>query len=1435
PVQHRNVDDGYYSWIDTLEGGYCCGYADGEADKSSDVGLIKDLLPPEGSEQDIVVDAYLCLPSQSSETGEFGDENIVGHTLADGEIEHPGWKEAGCDGGGIYSPKDWCWLPAASKPFRIMSINDPDEDAPYDVVSNNERWVECRATDENSDPTGPNSISTDVSSSDYIEEANRFYCFDEGNRWSWAECLSETSPDETALSNNVAKTRVAGDGLFGLTLKRPSIHSAEVDMDHYHDYYGDTIVSAEGYTHLEFMVKYTDEVKFPARLLLTISGPAEDRNDDENIMRKNVLGDITNNAYLTPGEWYHIKTKIPDGLQSIKSLTIASIPITNTIEVKNIYFSKEGDTPLCSGIGSDLNPTHLDISEEQASSWITDIDHYDPNSFLNGEDLCNALYDPEAKLAWIEENEELDIDAMCCGNDQGEYASGNVRGCWNSVVVEDQQSVGNVEINVQYKEKEYDIDYIGYYPYDLEFEYEFVGTISEADKEVYITSFNTFNRENFKFYYEGDVENRYPVVQFWACFFRGVVTPYCNTGLDVVLSSITIKDTLNLNLEMEAKDNNDNWVVLANNKLILSSFGEEEYIDIRIVPTEKLDANRAQSKYFLRATELPMVPITDEALTKKTFTCTSNECVFPLPGESDPAEEAIDYTITNNNPGMYDLYLVLGPGLKDEILLSEQTTEIDIDPLYDRFNSEDSIGAPAANLRVKRVPQNVVYVKDTDPDYPDKFHYQFYGCNAGLQEQSTLSDQEYNDLLFCDVKGEYFCSFSETEPHPEEADDIPYLTTIGTWSKQTLPEFGYKPVPEDTTVENMDERLELRAPEGEQETESKNRNMPSPILPGRNILPNPYFTEIKPPELLYWDIFDLVGDGLYQKVETENRHPQDIPESELSEEETIIPRSIPLTATQMLLSDRIAIPQGATLRFSYEGSCDDVQAILYDTSNPSATAPTKITLNAAGTSFNTGTNSYVSFQFSGSCTIQYPLLQLDDGKGIAEFSYNLRYPSKQKPRAAAACCPTNYCWNGFTCVEPMTDDTLIAEHVGEDRNYRCIEGSWVELPLLSDWNAEKQGFCSFENQCFILSSRNTEIIDTEDKIIAEMPKEGSEQINFHQQTEITGVKFPTCINDSEFVLDHYCDQGDWTSRTKFLAGQLLEEAGSSDYSIYCSDPKAVLADFDGKEQQILGGGEGATLPSDSLIPGSVPSATSASCFPLPADPVAERLIPPEDNTCINSACILKHEAGNVIFATTLNKPINDDDSLLRAFDQHPSICGDDGVCATTESFVGELQYVPGINALIYGRDGISRPLSFVVFKDKVFDFLSDFFGREETLSSTLQFVQEADNFRDIYLLKADGKEVQAVKEVLPKTSPSSVSKHSIIADYTGFESPICAFLNARHLGSAWPADLLEPEKVNCVTIDDTQRVEISVTPGKKNLLNQIWPQLTGKLRPEVAG
>lgn len=76
-------------------------------------------------------------------------------------------------------PGNWCWVPASGEAkFQIILVNEPGENA-YDVVSNNQKWVECK---------GPSAGTQDISINTIeVAEANRFYCYKKGNRWSWAE------------------------------------------------------------------------------------------------------------------------------------------------------------------------------------------------------------------------------------------------------------------------------------------------------------------------------------------------------------------------------------------------------------------------------------------------------------------------------------------------------------------------------------------------------------------------------------------------------------------------------------------------------------------------------------------------------------------------------------------------------------------------------------------------------------------------------------------------------------------------------------------------------------------------------------------------------------------------------------------------------------------------------------------------------------------------------------------------------------------------------------------------------------------------------------------------------------------------------------------------------------------------------------------------
>ena len=121
---------------------------------------------------------------------------------------------------------------------------------------------------------------------------------------------------------------------------------------------------------------------------------------------------------------------------------------------------------------------------------------------------------------------------------------------------------------------------------------------------------------------------------------------------------------------------------------------------------------------------------------------------------------------------------------------------------------------------------------------------------------------------------------------------------------------------------------------------------------------------------------------------------------------------------------------------------------------------------------------------------------------------------------------------------------------------------------------------------------------------------------------------------------------------------------------------------------------------------------------------------------------------------------------------------------------------------------------------------------EPTLSPAATFIRDANQFDDLYLLKASEKEVRAVKEVLPRKGSES-PQQAIIAHYQSFTTPVCVFANSTFLPvGTFDVQLLQPDTVNCVTEGDLQKVEVLASPGKKEAMNWLWPQLTGKLRVE---
>lgn len=224
---------------------------------------------------------------------------------------------------------------------------------------------------------------------------------------------------------------------------------------------------------------------------------------------------------------------------------------------------------------------------------------------------------------------------------------------------------------------------------------------------------------------------------------------------------------------------------------------------------------------------------------------------------------------------------------------------------------------------------------------------------------------------------------------------------------------------------------------------------------------------------------------------------------------------------------------------------------------------------------------------------------------------------------------------------PVLAQSLIG-YDGADPIYGTIPtalASLVYSPAKYLWDYSAVGNCYADSQCLVRASFNPNITDP----LAYFESSSSER--------------PKCIDSGGYILDHYCDGGEWSSRTRFLADQLLALAYSSgdSFELYCDSYDHVLnrfdymTDFGFVEQSIR-------YPWCKINGVSVP--------------------------CANNFCVLEHEAG-VAVGTSLNVPVDDPDhSFLFALNKSEDLCS--AVSGAGFSSCGEdVWFDPSLQLVIY--------------------------------------------------------------------------------------------------------------------------------------------------------
>jgi hypothetical protein len=545
----------------------------------------------------------------------------------------------------------------------------------------------------------------------------------------------------------------------------------------------------------------------------------------------------------------------------------------------------------------------------------------------------------------------------------------------------------------------------------------------------------------------------------------------------------------------------------------------------------------AKATYHLMAEVTPMYKVLVSSQPQSKSNTFTYSCM-----QSEclyPLPGLLPYTITNPHPELYELYFVKDSKKEHDVLITNTNY----------FFNENG------NLKVKKAAQQVVYGYSEDKQA-------FYGCQAASYLEGNDKVVSENNLGYCSIAGNKFCSHSIFLGEGKDK-----YTAINSWSDEKISKVGYLELKDVNTVAD----IPLQLKDVDPAFGAEKRNYTAMALPARNFISNAEF-KTNGLELPHWQILISGGSGTKEGKQTKDG-------------------TVVLDAGEKLRSEKIAVAENVDLYFSQNLTCD-VKLMLVDRDGLSSEATLP--------QFNTGLSSYVVVEFTGPCHVRQPMLQRVDELGISSY-YTTQTGLEDDARSGTSCCPQNYCWNGYACVEPMSSQTYLAEHISEGRDYRCIAGKWEHLPLKLDWNAdlEKWGFCPAQDDCLVLGSHL-----------------GGNELNSIES--FYEGKYPTCVRDKDYIFDHYCEKGNWTSRTKFIASTLLDAAKGKDYTLYCSNYKESLVSLSDNELSYVAGIQVGAKPTGSLDTLGQTQDTTKICFKSIIDSNGKTLVPDSDNTCANN-------------------------------------------------------------------------------------------------------------------------------------------------------------------------------------------------------------------------
>ncbi|MEK6887047.1 MAG: MopE-related protein [Nanoarchaeota archaeon] len=401
--------------------------------------------------------------------------------------------------------------------------------------------------------------------------------------------------------------------------------------------------------------------------------------------------------------------------------------------------------------------------------------------------------------------------------------------------------------------------------------------------------------------------------------------------------------------------------------------------------------------------------------------------------------------------------------------------------------------------------------------------------------------------------------------------------------------------------------------------------------------------------------------------------------------------------------------------------------------------------------------------------INYPVNSVKNTGGLSADEDYIAYYVLPRVSAPTSCCPSSFCFNGTSC-ENSRDYTnnpkkppIFKEY--EETGYRCSNtGEWKSVSLRKDFFLNDSGYCTEDSECYANNK---------------------------------------CYPDGNWSIfngiDRMCYDGDWTTRSKYIASALLKYTQSisvspNDYTVYCDSLETALGE-----------------------------AASDINYPINTGKTFSDFTPQ-----MKGLCILKY-GDDVIIGTALYKPIGVNYPVYEAFGFIEQDCdldfdADDDtitrICDTDQS--GALFFSPKKQVMFYSADNSIPEFEVSTLQNFIYVLTSPLtslinFAKELVSDSPndIAMVGDIKDFNKVFFLQKITSslngfvETKVIEEELTTT---------LFLNYTGFSSNICSAVQASLTNSI------------CEEKDDS--IIISDSNEEQNAYDNIWPDLTAKLRVE---